>query len=540
MTLTANGTLTGTPNKTGNFTFTIKATDANGCGGTRNYSVQVACSTITVSPASLPTAIPNAPYNQTISATGGVAPYAYTFTGGLPNGLTLNANGTLSGTPVGGGVFTITVEATDANGCKGSQNYQLTVNGCGITLSPNALTNGTINTAYNQTFTATGSSGPYSFTSSALPPGLALSVGGILSGTPTQCGTFLISVKVKISTNCELDKQYSLTITGIINGITPGALPLGKVDISYSQQFTVTGGGPPSFKVSVGSLPPGLTLTAAGLLAGTPTQTGNFEFTIEASAGGNCPYAQTYLLAVQPRPVACVSAASYAGDPLAADSIVAAFGLKLATATQAAVTIPLPTTLSGTTVKITDALGVERLAPLFFVSPQQINLLIPAATASGAAQIVITSGNGDQSVGTIKVGKLAPGMFAANANGKDVAAALVLRIKSNGQLIYENIATFNAAQQKHVPLPIAFATPDEQLFLVLYGTGIRNHSGLGMVSTSIAGLSMQTTYAGPVSSLVGLDQVNVRLSNALIGKGLVNIVFTADGKTANTVQVLMQ
>ena len=99
-------------------------------------------------------------------------------------------------------------------------------------------------------------------------------------------------------------------------------------------------------------------------------------------------------------PVVSVSAASYAGGaaPVAPNSIIAAFGTQLARATEAATTQPLPVTLAGTSVKVTDSAGVERVAQLFFVSAFQINYLIPDSTANGEAQVTITSvqANGDQ------------------------------------------------------------------------------------------------------------------------------------------------
>src|SRR5207244_5258607 len=71
--------------------------------------------------------------------------------------------------------------------------------------------------------------------------------------------------------------------------------------------------------------------------------------------------------------VASVSAASFKLPPIASESIIAAFGSGMATETQIATTTPLPTSLAGTTVKFRDSAGVERLAPLFFVSSGQIN-----------------------------------------------------------------------------------------------------------------------------------------------------------------------
>jgi uncharacterized protein (TIGR03437 family) len=113
---------------------------------------------------------------------------------------------------------------------------------------------------------------------------------------------------------------------------------------------------------------------------------------------------------------------------------------------------PLPTTLAGSTVRVRDSANVERLAPLFFVSPFQINFLIPPGTAPGEALVSVLNSAGVLSLNSIQVAaRVAPGLFAANANGQGIAAALALRIKANGALTYEDIARFDATQNKYVP-----------------------------------------------------------------------------------------
>lgn len=126
------GAITGTPTTAGTFTFTITATDATGCAGSRLYTVTIAsagCPAITLSPTTLPPARAQTLYSQSVTASGGTAPYAYTVSAGaLPNGLTLNpATGLISGTPLQGGIFNFTIQATDANGCIGANPYTLTV-----------------------------------------------------------------------------------------------------------------------------------------------------------------------------------------------------------------------------------------------------------------------------------------------------------------------------------------------------------------------------------------------------------------------------
>jgi uncharacterized protein (TIGR03437 family) len=235
--------------------------------------------------------------------------------------------------------------------------------------------------------------------------------------------------------------------------------------------------------------------------------------------------------------VASVSAASFSGGTLAADSIVAGFGTKLATGTASASTQPLPTTLVGTTVKVRDSAGTERLAPLFFVGPGQVNYLIPAGTANGAATVTVTSGDGTVSTGTLNIVSVAPSLFSANASGQGVASGVVLRVKADGSQVFEPLATLDAAQNRFVAVPIDVSNTNEQVFLVLFGTGFRQVSRLADVTVRIGGQDAEVSFAGPQGGFAGLDQLNVRLSRALAGRGEIDVALTAGGSNANVVRV---
>ena len=128
----ATGAITGTPTTVGTFTFTITATDATGCTGSRLYTITIAspgCPAIVLSPTTLPPGQVLVPYVQTITASGGTAPFTFAISGGaLPAGLTLNpATGLISGTPLVSGIFNVTIRATDAVGCQGARSYTLTI-----------------------------------------------------------------------------------------------------------------------------------------------------------------------------------------------------------------------------------------------------------------------------------------------------------------------------------------------------------------------------------------------------------------------------
>ena len=244
------------------------------------------------------------------------------------------------------------------------------------------------------------------------------------------------------------------------------------------------------------------------------------------------------------RKTVSVSAASYEDTrTVAPDSIVAMFGTAMGTGTEAARTSPLPTTLGGATVRVKDRLGVERLAPLFFTSPNQINYLVPPETATGAAEVRVTRADGKRFLGFVTVALNAAGLFAANANGSGVAAALVLRITASGALSYENVARYDTALSRYVAEPINFGVATDQVFLVLYGTGLRTYrnvlttqlvtyGGSAAGSTNVAPL-----FIGAAPGFFGLDQINVPLPRSFAGRGAVDLRITLDDRASNVVSV---
>ena len=232
-----------------------------------------------------------------------------------------------------------------------------------------------------------------------------------------------------------------------------------------------------------------------------------------------------------------VSAASFRGQPIAPEAIIAAFGSNLATATLVATVTPLPTSLAGTTVKVRDSFGTERLASLFFVSPTQVNYQIPAGTTNGAASIVIASSNGQASQTNVQIASVAPGLFTADASGRGLAAAYFLRIKADGTRSNEPVAQFDASQNRFVARPIDLGAADEQVFLILAGTGFRYRSSLSAASATIGGAAATVAFVGAQGDFVGLDQANILLPRVLIGRGEVDVALTVDGQTANTVRI---
>ena len=234
--------------------------------------------------------------------------------------------------------------------------------------------------------------------------------------------------------------------------------------------------------------------------------------------------------------VTTVSGASYQSNGvLSGDAIASAFGVGMTTATLSAETLPLPTTLGGVTVKVKDRNGIERIAQLYFVSPSQINYLMPSGLALGGALVTIQNNNTVVSTGTVMIDTTAPGLFAANADGAGAAAANVLRIKPNGERSNEQIYVYDVVQKRFLAREIVIG--GDELFLELYGTGIRQSTYLESYQVKFGNISGTVLYAGPQCCYVGVDQINVKIPSNVAGKGLVNIELTVDGKVANPVQL---
>ncbi|MBI1764160.1 MAG: M36 family metallopeptidase [Acidobacteria bacterium] len=294
-----------------------------------------------------------------------------------------------------------------------------------------------------------------------------------------------------------------------------------------------------------------LTLTAQGLPAGATfdvTSNGNnqarglLRWTPQAADAGRIvsisftvsdgqlsDVKTVALRVVSPGPLATVSAADYRGGQLALDSIVAAFGTNLASGIETAQSLPLPQALAGTTVTVN---GV--LAPLFFVSPTQLNFLIPPNLELGPAQILVSTAAGSYALGTVEIVAARPALFTANASGQGDAAAVAT----------PDGVTFQTA-------PFDVTLNGKPNVLLLFGSGLRRAStntpnasnGVAdAVNVTIEGLTARVLFAGAQGGLAGLDQLNVELPAGLAGKGArrVDVLVTVNGLAANRVTIAIK
>ncbi len=322
LTLTTTGVLAGTPIVAGSSPVTIRGTDSNGCFQTISYTIVIAaappvppvCPAITLLPAALPSGVVGVAFTQTITGSGGAAPYSFGVTSGiLPAGLTLTAAGVLAGTPTVAGSTPITIRGTDANGCFQAVVFTVVIAAAppvppvcpAITLLPATLPSGVVGIAYTQTLTGSGGTAPYSFgvTIGVLPAGVTLTSAGVLAGTPTAAGSSPVTIRATDANGCFQAVPFTLVIAAApapppvcpAIALSPTILPNGTMGVPYSATISGSGGTAPyTFGVTSGALPAGLTLTSAGVLSGTMTSAGTSTFTIRGTDANGCAQTISY------------------------------------------------------------------------------------------------------------------------------------------------------------------------------------------------------------------------------------------------------
>ena len=228
------------------------------------------------------------------------------------------------------------------------------------------------------------------------------------------------------------------------------------------------------------------------------------------------------------------------GPVVAPDSIAAGFGSNLATDTTAATGLPLPATLGGANLNITDSQKVTSPAGLYMVSSGQVNFLVPAGTAVGAASLAYTAKGGAQTAGVALVSNVAPAVFAANQNGTGAAVAQFLRVTPDNKVTVTD--TFAGGSGSYVTSPYNLGPSTDKVYLILYATGIRRHS-LNPVQSTVGGMKVPVLYAGTVAGFAGLDQINIGPIPSTLagtGKGDIAVQLTVDGVPANAVTVNIQ
>ncbi|HJQ25953.1 MAG TPA: putative Ig domain-containing protein [Blastocatellia bacterium] len=302
LSLNASGLIAGTPTVFGsNFTFSVRATDANNAAAVASYAVTIVPDVDplrVVTSGDLPSGLTGIDYATQLFYTGGRAPVTWALNSGtLPAGLTLNpATGVVSGRPTTVVNSSFTMRVTDADNTtavSSTLNLSITLGPLGV-IDTGTLAAGITGVDYAITLRGTGGTTPYRWTvnSGALPTGLTLNqTTGVIGGRPTVAGTFNFVIKITDNTSASaLSDPLRIVVTaGPLVVLTTGDLPAAQVNVDYAFTLTANGGTQPyTWSLVTGPLPAGLTLNpATGGISGKPTAAGTFTlvFQVRDTAG---------------------------------------------------------------------------------------------------------------------------------------------------------------------------------------------------------------------------------------------------------------
>ena len=291
----STGLLSGTPTTAGTYSFTVQVTDQSGLSSTEAVSLLIVAGPSLSFPAP-PAGWTHTVYSDTLTESGGTGPFTWSVSSGsLPAGISLSADGNLTGTPTAVGTASFTVKVADTNGQSATEATSIAIS-AGVSTTFSAPPAAVVSSAYSDTLTAAGGTAPYTWSVNAgsLPPGITLSSAGVLSGTPTTTGSYSFTVNV-IDKNNGIATTSITLVVGAGLTLTFGTPPSGQVGTAYTDTLTAAGGTAPyTWSVSAGTLPAGITLNAAtGVLSGTPAAGGTANFTVKVTdaAGLTASYA---------------------------------------------------------------------------------------------------------------------------------------------------------------------------------------------------------------------------------------------------------
>ena len=303
-------TISGIPTTAGTYPFTVLAVIGGEIYVTGNFSITIAAPTLSLVSTSLPDGAVGVSYSQNLTAVGGYGPGTYQFTliqgSTLPPGLQLSSSGLIFGTPTTGGSYEFAVQVISispfgGNPATASAEISINISAPPLTLTTTSLPAGSVGVPYSQTLAASGGFPPYAWqlSSGNTPGGLTLNqYSGTISGTPATAGSFSFQVKVYDSQQGSATGSFTIRIAAGAFTITTSSLPAGTVGTAYTATTLAATGGTPPYTWSASGLPSGLSISSAGVISGTPTASGTFSVTVQATDSAQVTATKAYSVTV--------------------------------------------------------------------------------------------------------------------------------------------------------------------------------------------------------------------------------------------------
>lgn len=301
ITLSSSGVLSGTPTQAATFNVNFTVSQGSSCTASRIIAITISGAELTITTPALNNGSVGTLYTQQLQASGGTGLSWSLFDGALPTGLALSQAGVLSGTPSQAGNFTVVIQVSDSleRTARRQFTFQIASN---LTITTATLPNGAVGSLYTQQLQASGGTGTltWALPSGSLPPGVSLNgATGVISGTPTQGGSFSFTIQVSDSAQRIATRTFSVTITSQLV-ITTASIPQARLGQPYEVLFQASGASGTLVWTLLGGVPPGLTLNAStGLLSGTPTLGGDFPLNVQVRDSSNATASRNFTLSVQ-------------------------------------------------------------------------------------------------------------------------------------------------------------------------------------------------------------------------------------------------
>ncbi len=277
LSLSGDGVIQGTPvAEPGTYVAKVRVTDAFGAYQEAPVTITLSGTPIKIDTTTI-SAATGVPYSYALMASGGVSPYTWVVTGAMPPGLSLSSNGMISGTPTLAGNYAVSVRVTDRAGATAQGNLTMTI-GVPLAISTTSISAATA-MPFSEVLQAVGGVSPYTWT--RLDTG-AVIPDGVFSGSYPVAGTYTIPIRLTDAAGTSVKATLTVTVAGASVEIGTKSISA-STGVPFSYVLSVSGGVSPYTWASVGSMPPGLSLSSSGLISGTPTLAGNYTVVISVT-----------------------------------------------------------------------------------------------------------------------------------------------------------------------------------------------------------------------------------------------------------------